>query len=71
MGSTLTSRHLPPRAHLTPAEVADFLGLSVRYIYYLISMNEMPHVRFGRVIRIPRDQFDTWYESFRAQPVAL
>ena len=39
---------------LTPAEVQDYLSLSRTTVYELLRRNEIPHVRFGRLIRIPK-----------------
>lgn len=39
---------------LTPAEVKTFLGLSRATTYELLRRGELPSVRFGRLLRIPR-----------------
>lgn len=65
MAPALTNSHLPQKAHLTPAEVARFLGISIRQIYEWISEDSLPFIRLGRVIRIPRDEFESWYAALR------
>ena len=40
--------------YLTPAEVMAYLGLSRGTVYELLSSNAIAHVRFGRMIRIPK-----------------
>lgn len=39
---------------LTPAETADLLRVHKRTIYDACAAGELPHVRIGRAIRIPR-----------------
>lgn len=39
---------------LTPEEVREYLGVSRNGIYELIRRDAIEHVRFGRLIRIPK-----------------
>ena len=46
---------LPPSADwLTVGQVQDYLNLSQSCAYRLIKSGVIPHRRFGRVIRVPR-----------------
>lgn len=47
---------------LTPAELADILGLAPQTIYNLRSMGASlpPCVRIGRVVRFPIDGVEAW-----------
>ena len=38
---------------LTVKEAADFLRVNVKTIHKLLASGDLPHLRFGRVIRIP------------------
>ena len=49
-----------PRDYLTVAELCEELSISLRNAYYRLSINEIPHVRVGRSIRIYRDTLDEW-----------
>jgi excisionase family DNA binding protein len=40
--------------YLTPSELQSYLSLSRNTVYDLLRRNEIPHVRFGRLIRIPK-----------------
>ena len=40
--------------YLTPGELRAYLSLSRNGVYELLRRNEIPHVRFGRLIRIPK-----------------
>jgi excisionase family DNA binding protein len=40
--------------YLTPEELQTYLGLSRNTVYELLRRNEIPHVRFGRSIRLPK-----------------
>ena len=48
------------RQLLRPADVADELGVSVSRVYQLVRSRELPAVRFGGSIRIPRPAWDAW-----------
>ena len=39
---------------LSPEEFRQYLGLSRNGVYELLRRQEIPHVRFGRLIRIPK-----------------
>lgn len=39
---------------LTVGEVADMLGVSTMTVYRLVASGEIPAVRIGRCVRIPR-----------------
>lgn len=49
-----------PQAYLAVAEISEELEISLRTGYYLVSKNEIPHVRVGRSIRIYRETFEKW-----------
>ena len=40
--------------YLSPEEFWTYLGLSRNTVYDLVRREEIPHVRFGRAIRIPK-----------------
>jgi excisionase family DNA binding protein len=42
----------------TVKEFADAARLSLNAVYVMIRRNEVPAVRFGRAIRLPRDACD-------------
>jgi len=45
---------------LTVPEAAQLLRISRNLAYELIAQGELPHVRLGRVIRIPRHGLEHW-----------
>jgi excisionase family DNA binding protein len=45
---------------LRPKELAALLGVSRSRIYQLIAAGEIPLVRIGGAIRIPRPAWDEW-----------
>ncbi len=55
-------RHRPMSLtqYLTAEQVAERLGLTQNYIYRLAKTGEMPHVKIGRRVRFPEDEFDKW-----------
>lgn len=56
---------------LKPMEVAELLGVSRSKVFEMLATEELPVVRFGRVVRVPRDQLDEWVRArTRWRPVA-
>jgi excisionase family DNA binding protein len=39
---------------LTPEEARQYLGVSRNTMYDLLRRNDIPHLRFGRLIRVPK-----------------
>jgi excisionase family DNA binding protein len=59
---------------LKPIEVAELLGLSRSKVFEMLAAEELPVVRFGRVVRVPREQLGEWIASrtrWRADPRGL
>jgi excisionase family DNA binding protein len=48
---------------LTVPETAKLLRISRNLAYELVARGELPAVRFGRVIRVPRDALDNWVKA--------
>lgn len=48
------------RLTLSVAEAATLLGIGRNHLYDLINTGQIPHVRFGRLIKIPRDALEEW-----------
>lgn len=48
-----------PIAYTVP-EAAALLGISEESVYEAIRRNEFPHVKIGRLIRIPKRRFEAW-----------
>lgn len=51
-----TDSNATPPAYLTVREFATILRLNVKTVYAAIEAGTIKAVRFGRTIRIPRDQ---------------
>ncbi len=54
---------------LTVPEAAKVLRISRNLAYELVARQELPAIRLGRVIRIPRYSLDEWIASQAAQRV--
>lgn len=52
---------------LTVSEAARCLRISRNLTYELIARHELPCVRLGRVIRIPRGALETWIRDEASQ----
>jgi excisionase family DNA binding protein len=45
---------------LRPEEVREALGLSRTVVYGMIASGELPVVRVGRAVRVPREGLERW-----------
>ena len=52
---------------LTVPEAARLLRISRNLTYELIAQHELPCVRFGRVIRVPRGALECWIREKASQ----
>lgn len=51
------------RLTLSVAEAAALLGVGRNHLYGLINEGQIPHVRFGRLIKIPKDALEEWLRA--------
>ena len=61
-------RMQPSPLTLTVREAAAALGVSRNKVYDLVAENRIPHVRLGRLIKIPRRGLELWLESQSGVP---
>ena len=47
----------------TVDEIAKILGISRVLAYKCVAMNQIPHIRIGHCIRIPKKEFHMWLED--------
>ncbi len=52
---------------LSPSEVASTLGLGMTRTYELLRL-EIPSYRIGRVIRVHRQDIETWLQTNKVTP---
>ena len=58
--------HRDDKAALIGVEqLADELGVSVRYVRRIIAERRIPYVKVGHLIRFERDEVDRWVEANR------
>lgn len=55
---------------LTVEQAAKLLQVGRCLVYSLISQGKLPHVRLGRVIRVPRFGLEQWIAREAGVPVA-
>ncbi len=48
---------------LTKKEIADFLNVSVKMIDRKVSMNEIPYLKIGRLVRFDKKKVRAWAEE--------
>jgi prophage regulatory protein len=51
------------RLLLKPSEVTQILGLGRSKVYELLACGQLPAVRIGRCIRIPRASLEKWVKE--------
>lgn len=54
---------------LTTKELASYLKLNEKTIYYLVAKGQIPHYRIGKLVRFKQDEIDTWMLSKKARPL--
>jgi excisionase family DNA binding protein len=52
-------------------EAAGYLGITLRTLYRFIDEGHLPAYKFGRVIRVKRDDVEAFVEHNRVQPGSL
>jgi len=67
----MRSEPLPPPRMVKVAYAAALLGVSVRTIYSVVESGELPSMRVGRCIRIPREALEEYANSWRADSEKL
>ena len=45
---------------LKPIEVAELLGLSRSKVFEMLAAEDLPVLRIGRAVRVPRNDLDEW-----------
>lgn len=53
---------------LTVRDVEAALQLGRTRTYELVRSGELPVIRLGRIVRVPRDELERWIESHTASP---
>lgn len=48
---------------LKPLEVAHLLGLSRSKVFEMLAAEELPVVRIGRAVRVPRGDLEDWIRA--------
>lgn len=57
--------HTPATAPvlLKVEQAADYLNCSLSLTWRLIWSGQLPHIRLGRVVRVPRKALEVWIEN--------
>lgn len=66
LGSTTPGPHW-----MSTSEASELLGVQARTLYRFIDEGRLPAYRFGRVIRVIRDDVLAFVESCRIEPGTL
>lgn len=52
---------------MTVDEVAEFLGVQVRFVRRLTHERRLPHIKVGRHVRIDPEELSAWLEANRVR----
>lgn len=50
---------------LTISELSEYLNLKRSNLYSMVESGELPHYRFGKLIRFKKQDIDTWAQKHR------
>ena len=53
---------------MTVGEVAEYLNVKPRWVYYAVSNEQIPFVRLGRNLRFDADDIDLWLAENKSRP---
>lgn len=52
-------------------DISEYLGLKKSTLYLKVERQEIPHYKFGRLIKFKKDEIDRWANGFKRDPVDL
>ena len=50
-------------------DLSEYLGMKKSTIYSLVGNGDLPHYKIGRLIRLKREDVDTWIEGHRREKI--
>jgi excisionase family DNA binding protein len=56
-----------PQHFISRADAAKLLGMTVQFVDKKIADGTLPYYRFGRSVRLRRDEFEKWVAGKRVQ----
>lgn len=54
-----------PAGWMSSDQICTYLNVRRDWLYDLVSRNEIPHVKLGRLLRFKRSEIDVWMEGYR------
>lgn len=49
--------------YLTPKDISVLLGIGMTKTYEIINKKEFPKIRIGKIIRVPRTEFEKYMKK--------
>ncbi len=65
----MTNRISSPRL-LSIDQAAEYMGLSKRTLYRMVSQRRLPFLKIGRLVKLDLDQLDKWIGKQAIRPAA-
>jgi len=50
-------------------ELAEYLGVSVQWVYERVQLKEIPYIKVGKHLRFCKSDIDTWLDSLKVPPM--
>jgi len=54
---------LENKKYLSPKDLAEYLGISLRTVYLWTSLRQIPFYRLGRLVRYSQKEIESWMKN--------
>jgi len=51
-------------------ELAQYIGVSVQWVYERVQLKEIPYIKVGKHLRFCKSDIDTWLDSLKVPPMS-
>jgi len=57
--------------YLSVTDASNYLNVKKSFLYSMVQSGQIPHYRFGRMIRFKHSDLDTWIEDHRKEKIGV
>ncbi len=51
-------------------ELAQYIGVSVQWVYERVQLKEIPYIKAGKLLRFRKSDIDTWLDGLKIPPMS-
>ncbi len=51
-------------------ELAEYIGVSVQWVYERVQLKEIPYIKVGKLLRFRKSDIDTWLDDLKIPPMS-